>query len=267
MARFRPFVALPVLLLSTILIQPYSRAQTFNLLHTFTGGRDGAEPYAGLMIDRGGNLYGTALGGGCGYGTVFKLTQKNGAWLFTLLYCFTGSNDGNAPVARVVFGPDGSLYGTTQFGGGNGCAGNEGCGTVFRLRPPVGVCKASFCSWKEAVLYRFQGGSDGANPSYGDVVFDQAGNMYGTTRVGGGTGCGGNGCGVVYELMPTGGGHWSESIIYRFTSGQDGAEPVGGVIVDSAGNLYGTSYAGGSFGGGTVFQLTHSGSGWVETTL
>jgi hypothetical protein len=267
MKRFQAFISLSVLLVSTVVFQAFSQAQTFTLLHTFTGGADGAEPYAGLTIDRGGNLYGTALGGGCGNGTVFKIIHKNGAWIFNPLYCFTGGSDGNAPVARVVIGPDGSLYGTTQFGGGNGCSGSEGCGTVFRLRPPITVCKTTLCPWGETVLYRFQGNSDGANPGYGDLVFDQAGNIYGTTREGGGGGCSGNGCGVAFELTPSHGGQWTESIVYRFTSGQDGAGPVGGVIVDSSNNLYGTTEAAGTFGGGTVFQLTHSGTGWMETTL
>src|SRR5581483_4635346 len=142
MARLRVFITLVVLFLSLSIIQPLALAQSFTVLHAFTGGGDGAEPYSGLTIDRGGNLYGTALGGGCGYGTVFKIAHKNGAWIFNPIYCFTGVNDGNAPVARVVFGPDGSLYGTTQFGGGNGCSGSSGCGTVFRLRPPLGVCKS-----------------------------------------------------------------------------------------------------------------------------
>src|SRR5579863_3293846 len=116
------------------------QAQTYTVLHTFTAGQDGAEPYAGLTMDRGGNLYGTALGGGCGYGAAFKMTKKNGSWLLDPLYCFSGGNDGNAPVARVVFGPNGTLYGTTQFGGGTGCQGN-GCGTVYNLRPPATACK------------------------------------------------------------------------------------------------------------------------------
>ena len=216
-------------------------------------------------MDRGGNLYGTALGGGCGYGTVFKMTKRNGAWLFNPLYCFAGGNDGNAPIARVIFGPNGSLYGTTQFGGATGCQGS-GCGTVFNLQPSASACKTSICPWSETVVYRFGGGADGAFPSYGDLVFDAAGNMYGTTRLGGGTGCGGNGCGVVFKLTPSR-GQWTESIIYSFSGGLDGGEPFGGLVFDSDGNLYGTTAVAGVDGGGTVFKLVSSGSGWTLTTL
>lgn len=110
----------------TVVTSQSAQAQTYTVLHNFAGGQDGAEPYAGFTMDRGGNLYGTALGGGCGYGTVFKMTYRNDGWLVNPLYCFAGGNDGNAPVARVVFGPNGSLYGTTQFGGGPGCTDGYG---------------------------------------------------------------------------------------------------------------------------------------------
>ena len=248
-----------------IATQP-AQAQTFTVLHNFTGGQDGAGPYAGVTVDRGGNLYGTAIGGGCGYGTGFKITDKNGGWLFNPLYCFAGGNDGNAPLARVVFGPDGSLYGSTQFGGGDGCYEGFGCGTVFNLKPSPTACKAALCPWTETVLYRFSGGGDGAYPSYGDLIFDQAGDIYGTARSGGASGCGGNGCGVVFKLTPSAGGQYTESTVYSFTSGQDGAEPVGGLILE-AGNLYGTTLAAGIYGGGTVFELVPSGSSWAEATL
>lgn len=123
--------------------------------------------------------------------------------------------------------------------------------------------------WTLTVLHDFggPGGSDGALPSYSVLVFDQAGNIYGTTAWGGGGGCGGNGCGTVFKLSPTLRGQWSESILYTFTGGSDGSSPEGGVILDSAGNLYGTSAGGGTYNCGTVFKLTPSGSGWVETTL
>ena len=204
--------------LTFVLMQP-AQAQTFTVLHSFTGGVDGAYPYTGLTIDRAGNLYGTASGGtftdNCANkgvcGTVFKMTHKNSAWIFTPLYNFTGGSDGAYPQTRVIFGPDGSLYGTTVVGGGTGCSGiypYDGCGTVFNLKPPLGVCKAIRCDWKETVIYRFTGGSDEEYPS-GDLVFN-AGNIYGTTS-------GGPGIdppfGTVYKLTPSSGG-WEESVLY-----------------------------------------------------
>ena len=212
---------------------------TVDVLHTFTHGLDGAKPLAGLTIDQTGNLYGTAIGGGCGFGTVFKTAKRNGAWLFDPLYCFTGGSDGSEPVAGVIFGSNSTLYGTTQAGGGNGCANGAGCGTVFNLRPPPTACKTTICLWNEQVLYRFTGGADGGLPGTGNLVFDQADNIYGTARSGG-TGCSG-GCGVVFELTPSPGGSWTESVLYNFTGRQDGVSPWGGLVFDNAGNLYGTT--------------------------
>jgi len=182
------------------------------------------------------------------------------------LYDFQGGNDGANPNARVIFGPDGALYGTTQQGGGAaGCSGFDGCGTVFSLRPPPAACKAALCAWKETVLYRFTGGSDGGLPS-GDLIFDKAGNLYGATVWGGVEACNlGYGCGVVYELTPASGG-WTERVLYSFTDGNDGKGPGGGVIFDQAGNLYGTAQSG-ALGRGTVYELTPGGSGWTENTI
>jgi hypothetical protein len=171
---------------------------TAGVLHSFTNGLDGARPIGGLTIDQAGNLYGTTIDGGCGHGNVFKMTRRNGAWLFDPLYCFTAGIDGSQPVAGVVIGSNGTLYGTTQAGGGNGCANGAGCGTVFNVRPPATPCQSAICLWNEHVLYRFTGGADGAVPE-SNVIFDQAGNIYGTTVVGGGQ-CNG---GVVFELTPS----------------------------------------------------------------
>jgi uncharacterized repeat protein (TIGR03803 family) len=129
-------------------------AQSFVPLYEFPNGQDGAIPYAGLTIDRAGNLYGTTEGGGicqpaCG-GIVFMLKNTRSGWLFTPIYTFARGNDGSTPEARVVFGPDGTLYGTTSDGGGVGCSGN-GCGTVFNLRPPATACKTALCPWTETV--------------------------------------------------------------------------------------------------------------------
>jgi hypothetical protein len=169
-----------------------AQAQTFTVLHNFTGGLDGSSPYAGLSMDGGGNLYGTTSAGGTGYGAVFELSRKGSGWVFHPLYSFAGGTDGEGPVARVIMGPNGTLYGTTYAGGVPGCSGGYGCGTVFNLRPSPIVCRAVLCSWVETVLYSFNGDSDGANPLLGDIVFDQSGNLYGTTENGGGVGCSGS---------------------------------------------------------------------------
>lgn len=264
------YTCLPRLVLLVVLVSALAtgaQAQTYTVLHSFTGGSDGGGPYAGLSMDRGGNLYGTTAAGGSGHGTVFELSRRGSGWLFHPLYDFAGGNDGEGPLARVIFGPNGTLYGTTYAGGNVGCSGGYGCGTVFNLRPPVTICRAVFCKWVETVLYRFNGDSDAANPLFGDVIFDQAGKIYGTTDNGGGQGCGGIGCGTVFQLSPGSGG-WSESVLYRFTGdGGDGANPYAGLLLDGAGNLYGTTKAGGPVSNGTIFQLSPSGSGWAESVL
>ncbi len=229
-----------------------AQAQTYSVIYNFTDGADGGYPEAGLTIDRGGNLYGTTNAGGVGYGGVFKLAHKGSGWTFNPLYNFEGGIDGAGTYSRVVFGPDGSLYGVT-FGtdGGNG--------TVFKLQPPVTACKSVLCPWKETVLYRFTGGSDGANPE-GDLTFDQAGNIYGATQGGG------YGYGVVYELTASNGG-WTESVLHYFERTTDGVFPAAGVVLDKSGNLYGTTAYGSPHGLGVVYQLTPSGAGWSENLL
>ena len=178
----------------------------------------------------------------------------------TPIYSFTGGDDGANPDAKVIFGPDGGLYGTTINGGGGGCGGG-GCGTVFKLTVPATACKSAVCTWAETVIYRFMGGSDGSGPAFSDLIFDQAGVLYGTTRFGGVADGG-----TVYELVPSGGG-WTENVIYRFGGSPDGDLPNSGVILDGAGNLYGTTYYGGTDGVGTVYQLSPSGSGWDERII
>src|SRR5271165_1096627 len=256
-------LALAIVLVLTPVVTQSAQAQTFNVIHNFTGGQDGANPLAGLTIDRGGNLYGTAYRGGAGYGTVYKLAHKGSGWTFNPLYAFAGGSDGAHPYGRVIFGGNGTLYGTTSEGGNSSCSG--GCGTVFNLKPPATACKSALCPWTEIVLYRFTG-TDGAGPS-GDLIFDQAGSLYGTTYVGGGMG-GPDGAGVVYKLTAAG----VESTLYIFpeTGCTDGADPVGaGVVFDNMGNLYGTTRSTGAYGcgNGVVFQLSPSGSGWIENVL
>lgn len=251
--RLAVHLGFTVLLLTSIA----ASAQSITVLYTFTGHGDGSIPEAGLTMDRAGNLYGTTSAGGAGFGTVFKLSHVGSGWILTTLYTFQGGTDGSNPQARVVFGPGGILYGTTTGGG------NNGNGTVFNLRPPATVCRSTQCPWTETVLYRFTGGQDGGNPQYGNLIFDSAGHIYGTTANGGRHTCP---CGVVFELSPSGQG-WIESVLYMFTDGADGAEPVSGVTFDSAGNLYGTTSDGGSNFFGTAYELMPSESGWTETTL
>jgi len=176
----------------------------------------------------------------------------------TTLYSFSGP-DGSSPMARVMIGPDGTLYGTTYYGG------SAGYGVVYRLQPPAGFCRSIQCSWTETVLYSFQDGSDGGYPIYGDLAFDQQGSIYGTAPGGGISNCD-LGCGVVFKLTRSG-ASWTYSVLYSFTGNNDGELPVGGVILDASGNLYGTAAGGGAAGNGVVYKLTASGSGWTESVL
>ena len=274
-------VALAIAVTSLLILSavPLAQAQTIDVLHSFTCCSQGYLPLAGLTMDKAGSLYGTTSTGGLSYGggrccgTVFKLTRKGSGWIFTPLYSFVGGSDGDNPAAPLVIGPDGSLYGTTLYGGSRTyCDSGNGCGTVFKLSPPATACKTALCGWKETVLYSFTGGNDGGEPGYGPLVFDQAGNLYGTTITGGVGSCSSPAqtCGVVYKLTPSN-GSWTESVLYSFQGGSDGGNPYAGLIFDEAGNLYGATAVGGSgcngYGCGTVFRLTPSGSGWTKNVL
>ncbi len=217
----------------------FSQHHIHKVLHRFTGsGGDGAYPYAGVIMDSSNNLYGTTLAGGNAYGTVFELTESSGWRVEKVLYSFTGGTDGGDPTGGLLLDAAGNLYGTTNFGG------SFGLGTVFELT-----------SSGETVLHSFAGGpSDGAAP-YAGVIMDNRGNLYGTTLEGGSSSNCSNGCGTVFELTPNGRGAWTETVLYSFTGGADGVEPYGGLLLDAAGNLYGTAVGGGS-GFGTVWRLT-----------
>jgi len=255
-----------ILLAMAMVAAPMAQAQTFSVLHTFTGSADGATPYGSLLLDQQGNLYGTAEAGGftgnnCtsrGCGTVFKLTHRGSSWTFSPLYSFQGNSDGATPVSGVSIGPNGTLYGTTYFGG-------FGEGTVYNLRPPARAVGNILGGWSETVIHNFGSGhNDGANPGLGSVLFDPAGNMYGTTSAGGIL-CDfdGDTCGTVFVLTPSGGG-WTVST-FPFSGGSDGGNPLSGVVRDSAGNLYGVTdflvFA------PVAYELTPSGQGWTETPL
>lgn len=251
-----------------------AQAQTYHILYNFTGGGDGANPYAGLTMDAAGNLYGTAASGGytggnCGQdygcGTVFKLTHHASGWTFAPLYTFKGDSgtnyDAAIPIARVVFGPDGSLYGTTEAGGGGGCSYfQNGCGAVFKLSPPATVCKTVLCPWTETVLYGVA--QDNGEEASGDVSFDSAGNLYGTVTLGGQLDGG-----YVFQLRPSG-GEWSHQTLYSFDpNNADCNAPMSGLLFDASGNLYGTANNGCGLLYGGVFQLVRSGSGWTENII
>jgi hypothetical protein len=243
---------------------------TAAVLYTFTGGIDGGRPGAGLIADSHGNLYGTAASGGktCGdftCGVVFELSPTPIGWKETTLWQFTGGSDGWAPSSTLLRDSHGNLYGTTDAGGNSGCYLGNGCGAVFELSLVNG-------KWQETTLWEFTGGNDGGNPLAG-LIFDSAGNLYGTASEGANPGCGADyGCGTVFELSPSEGG-WAETTLYAFTGGSDGGEPEAEVIFDAAGNLYGTAVDGGYLscyfdrGCGVAFELTPSGGTWNESVL
>jgi uncharacterized repeat protein (TIGR03803 family) len=204
-------------------------------------------------MDQQGNLYGTTPDSSHGNGTVFKVTQSGS---YSVVYNFQGGADGDVPMAGLIADEAGNLYGTTSAGGTGSCVG--GCGTVFEVTP-AGV---------HTVLYSFQGsldgGSDGDDPQ-APLVFDEAGNLYGTTVLGGNARCGGNGCGTVFKLGPDG----TESVLHAFRGGKDGDGPSGGLIIDASGDLYGATGGGGrtgcgEWGCGTVFKVASDGT---ETIL
>jgi uncharacterized repeat protein (TIGR03803 family) len=211
------------------------------VLYSFTGGSDGAVPLAGLLMDKGGNLYGTTFG--CGEfneGTVFEVDPLGNE---TVLYSFTGGSDGLGPYAgSLIADSAGNLYGTTS-GGGNGY------GVVFKLHK----------SGRETVLHTFND-TDGWYPESG-LVMDAAGNLYGTTTWGGASEYCSLGCGTAFKLDPSG----NEIVLHSFTgSNGDGFLPLAGVTLDHTGNLYGTTGYGGVNNGGIAFRLDPSGH---ETVL
>jgi uncharacterized repeat protein (TIGR03803 family) len=215
------------------------------------------EPFAPLVADSAGNLYGvTGVPGG---GTIFELSppaQENGSWTETTLFTFNGTSDGNEPESGLVMDSNGNLYGTT-FGGGSGSCtlggASIGCGVVFELSQSGG-------SWNETVLYNFQGGKDGRNPQYSPMTFDTTGNLYGTTTFGGGKACSLHiGCGVLFKLAPPkdGGTSWTESVMHRFVKKQ-GTSPQGSLLY-LAGSLYGMTASGGANNFGTAYESTLKG--------
>jgi uncharacterized repeat protein (TIGR03803 family) len=307
----RPIPVAAMCLIACTLFVAASQAQTYNVLYAFRGQGDGYQPYAGLTMDAAGRLYGTTSDYPNGTGTAFELAPRNGGWLFTTLVNFNAQT-GDQPYGAVVFGPGGALYGTTVHGGqlGPGCDQFVGCGTVYRLTPPISSCRFVPCMWHLTTLHAFEGtdgsypqmvnpvfdarrnlygttiaggfgagtvfkvtpsgqwtlvhsftGADGSAPTSG-VIFDQTGNLYGTTS----TNAGGAAGGTIYQLVPSGGG-WAINTLHAFQPATDGYNPRGGVIRDAQGNLYGATTSGGPGGGGTIYELSPSGGSWTFTVL
>ncbi len=229
--------------------------------YKFRGGaKDGVQPNSALVSDAAGNFYGTTTFGGlsCGSeqcGTIFRLTHsQNGSWTEGLIYEFKGGTDGANPYSNLTLDPAGNLYGTTSAFGLCGS-----CGTVFKLSPNQDG------TWTENVIYSFKGGADGGYPNAG-VIFDSAGSLYGTTVLSGACNpyCGG----TVYRLTPSQGGGWSKTTLFTFPGGGNGQLFPSGLVFDTSGNLYGTTYRGGLNSAGTVFQLTPKQDGtWGETDI
>ncbi len=280
-----------------ISVSQSAQSQTYTVIHNFTNkGTDGATPYGGPVFDKFGNLVGTTyLGGTWGSGSVYKLSHRGSSWTYTSLYSLKGITDGAGPAfGSLAIGPKGSLFATTEGGGylgtvfevcpGSNCKSREtvvhsfGHGTDG-IEPIGGLAfdtagnfygttllggtlangtvfqgKWSGAGWMVRQIYDFGASSTDAVNAVAGVTIDPQGNLYGTTSFGGTFGVG-----AIYKLTPSSSG-WTESILYNFQGTDDGQNPVGGVILDQAGNLYGTTFDGGSNGGGTVYELSPSGT-------
>jgi len=222
----------------------------FAVLHAFTNaGDDGSTPYAGVILDKAGNLYGTTGNGGVYHdGTVFELSPSGNGWRARTLYSFSNDRvDGENPYSAVSMDTAGNLYGATYGGGNfNGPICGGGCGIIYKLTP-------SGVTWNETILHTFSGGADGAFPG-GKLVFDEAGNLYGTATEGGNKNCdGGYGCGTVFKLTQAN-GVWSESTLHYFTGQDDGWAPRE-LFFDQKGRLNGNAGSGGLYNSGVLFSL------------
>jgi uncharacterized repeat protein (TIGR03803 family) len=225
-------------------MKPTATGWNYRAIYNFAGGNDGSDPWGGLVFDPRGNLYGVTIQGGPAYdGTVFELKpQPNGRWIESQLYVFQNTVDGVFPEGAVVLDKAGNVYGTTVYGGDVSCADGYGCGVVFELSLNGG-------SWTKTTLYNFTGAPDGHAPM-APMIFDKAGNLYGTTSNGGR-----NNTGALFKMQPQSGGGWEESIIYSFLDGSDGGYPSTPLLLDGAGNIWGTTQVGGNFTEGVAFEF------------
>lgn len=241
---------------------------THTIIYDFLGGTDGQAP-GNVKVGPGPALYGVTPSGGppappkckdAGCGTVFQMSLQGGVWTKTIIHTFSDANgDGNGPNADIVFDSKGNLYGTTYNGG------NSNYGVVFELTPP----QVSGGAWTETILHSFTGGSDGGYP-IGGLTVGPDGTIYGTGSYSGIP----NDSGTAFELTPpSAGGAWTYTLLHAFAGGQDGATPATTMALDPAGNLYGTTWNGGSsacyLGCGTIFRLSppKAGGAWTKTIL
>ncbi len=264
------FCAVIAMMLCTGSVSRASASAKETVLYSFDCSTGGCGPEGPLVRDKAGNLYGTTYAGGdlnCnesqGCGTVYELSlNTQGSWTETTIYSFQGGSDGANPNSGVIFGADGNLYGTTQYGGSSTACGETGCGTIFELSP-------SASGWTEMILTSFDLAS-GANPN--GIVFDKSGNLYGTTFNGGaGLNCPTTGCGVFYKLSPSSSG-WIRTALYSFNQAPDASYPLGSLVFDQYGNLYGASINGGAYycqygPCGAIFMLHPSSNGWTERVI
>lgn len=231
-------------------------AQSESVLYSFTGGTDGGSPQGGVILDSKGNLYGTTESGGANSaGTVFELTpNSSGGWTEQVIYNFNGfinSSDGALPWGSLVFDNKGNLYGATLSGGTNFA------GTVFELSP------GSNGTWTEKIIYDFVSGAGNPSPFQLSFVVDTSGNLYAESQ-----NCGTFAYGCVFELVSASNGTYTEKVLHSFSGGNDGYVPLGSLIIDSAGNLYGTTLEGGAHDYGVVFRLSPQSNGsWTERVL
>ena len=248
-------MALATLVICSAEILPEATPPKLTTLYSFPGKPGGGFLEAGLVRDPGtGTLYGTtANGGSSGWGTVFSLKPPATAgnpWTQKTLYTFTGGADGASPEASLAIGTGGVLFGTTALGG------SAGKGTAFSLTPTASG------PWTEKVIHAFTGGTDGSQPEAALVLAPTTGVLYGTTYAGGTAGFG-----TVFSLAPATGGTYTPRVLYSFTGGNDGGNPVAGVALSASKTLYGTTYTGGTSGYGTVYQLVPSGGNWTQSVL
>jgi uncharacterized repeat protein (TIGR03803 family) len=250
-----------------------AQAQTETTIYNF-GKTAPSAPPSGPVFDRAGNLYGVATyggtGGGGGYGVVYKLALVSGEWQESVIYNFTGGDDGGYPYSTPIFDKAGNLYGTASVGGNLASCAPWGCGVVYELSP------TSSGEWKESVLYAFTGLNDGAAPTAGNLIFDKAGNLYGSNVAGANftseTCSNTGGCGVMFQLSPETSGKWKFHLLHTFSGGWDGVGPAF-LTFDAKGNLFGS--AAGAWGGfelpnepGLIFKLTPTTSGpWKDSVI
>jgi uncharacterized repeat protein (TIGR03803 family) len=234
-------------------LSPNSSGWMVTVLYSFAGGSDGQGPTGSLTFDSTGNLYGTTPSGGGTGGTVFELSPSSSGWTKNTIYTFTTNAAGQNPGGNLLIDSTGRVYGAASGGGSSNCS--NGCGTIFRLTPASGT-------WHFARLFDFQGTVGGWSP--GNIVFDAAGNIYGTTALGGSA----TGGGVVFKLSPTAsGGPWKEKVLHAFTGQQDGDIPSG-IVFDFKGNLFGTTAQGAKSNEGVVWELSPTTSGpWTFTQI